>query len=298
MALRVGIIGLGKIGRACASNLIADGFPVYALRRPSTADFVDHGGHLCADTAELSAASEVIITCLASEAQMDEAYNSPQGLIAQARSGQTVVEMGTFPVALKKPLADALAAKGAAMLDCPISGIPAMVLQRNAILFVSGDEAAAQSIQPVIDSIAPKSCYVGAFGVGMTTKLVTNLLVVVNSMAVAEAMVLGNLSGLDSESMLKAVSPSAGGSAVLNYRGPMMAKRTYQPAAGAASIVMKDLAYIRDHARAVGAATPLVETALDWFKRMIEEGRAEDECAGIYEVILNASPGLLSDANG
>ena len=52
---------------------------------------------------------------------------------------------------------------------------------------------------------------------------------------------------------------------------------------------MKDLVYIRDHARAVGAATPLVETALDWFKRMIEEGRAEDECAGIYEVILGAS---------
>lgn len=78
------------------------------------------------------------------------------------------------------------------------------------------------------------------------------------------------------------VSSSAGGSAVLDYRGPIMAKRTYRPAPAPTSIVMKDLAYIRDHARAVGAATPLVETALDWFKRMIEEGRAEDEIAGIY----------------
>ncbi len=297
MALRVGVIGLGKIGRACASNLIADGFTVYALSRPSTADFVDHGGHLCADTAELLAASDVIITCLASEAQMNTAYNGPKGLIAHARAGQTVVEMGTFPVTFKKPLADALAAKGVTMLDCPISGVPATVLQRNAIVFVSGDEAAAQSIQPVIDSIAPKSCHVGAFGVGMATKLVTNLLVIVNSLALAEAMVLGNLSGLDSERMLKAVSPSAGGSAVLDYRGPIMATRTYRPAAGPASIIMKDLAYIRDHARAVGAATPLVEIALDWFNRMIEEGRAEDECAGIYEVILGASPGPLGDAS-
>ena len=294
---RVGIIGLGKIGRACASNLIADGFPVYALRRPSTADFVDQGGHLCADTAELSATCDVIITCLASGAQMHAAYHGPRGLIAHTSAGrtQTVIEMGTFPAAFKKPLADALATKGVTMLDCPISGIPATVLQRKAILFVSGDEAAAQSIQPLIDSIAPKSCHVGAFGVGMATKLVTNLLVVVNSMALAEAMVLGNLSGLDSERMLKAVSPSAGGSAVLNYRGPMMAKRTYRPAAGPASIVMKDLVYIRDHARAVGAATPLVEVALDWFQRMIEEGRAEDECAGIYEVILGASPGPITD---
>jgi len=273
MTLRVGIIGLGKIGRACASNLIEDGFTVSALSRPSTADFVDHGGHLCADTAELSAACDVIITCLASEAQMHAAYHGPQGLIAYTSAGQTVVEMGTFPAAFKKPLADALATKGVSMLDCPISGIPATVLQRNAILFVSGDEAAAQSIQLVIDSIAPKSCHVGAFGVGMATKLVTNLLVVVNSMALAEAMVLGNLSGLDSERMLKAVSPSAGGSAVLDYRGPLMAKRTYRPAAGPASIVMKDLAYIRDHARAVGAATPLVETALDWFKLKLTRSR-------------------------
>ena len=190
MALRVGIIGLGKIGRACASNLIADGFTVCALSRPSTADFVDHGGHLYADTAELSAACNVIITCLASEAQMNEAYNGPEGLIAHARAGQTVVEMGTFPAAFKKPLADALATKGVTMLDCPISGIPATVLQRNAILFVSGDEAAAQSIQPVIDSIAPKSCHVGAFGVGMATKLVTNLLVCVNSMALAPLTII------------------------------------------------------------------------------------------------------------
>ena len=291
MAPRVGIIGLGKIGRACASNLIADGFPVCTLSRPSTADFVDDGGQLCADTAELSATCDVIITCLASEEQMQNVYNGTQGLIDHSRAGQTVVEMGTFPAAFKTPLADALAQKSVNMLDCPISGIPATVLQRNAILFVSGDEAAAQSIQPVIDSIAPKSAYVGAFGMGMTTKLVTNLLVVVNSMAVAEAMVLGNLSGLDSERMLQAVGPSAGGSAVMGYRGPMMAQRTYRPAAGPASIVMKDLIYIRDHARAVGAATPLVETALDWFERMIQGGRAEDECAAIYEVILGASPG-------
>ena len=294
MALRVGIIGLGKIGRACASNLIADGFAVCALSRPSTADFVGDGGRLCADIAELSAACDVIITCLASEEQMRQVYygsEDRQGLITHVRLGQTVVEMGTFPAAFKKPLADALGQKGVTMLDCPISGIPSTVMQRNAIIFLSGDEAAAQAIRPVIDSIGPKSCYVGAFGVGMTTKLVTNLLVVVNSMAVAEAMVLGNLSGLESEQMLKAVGPSAGGSAVLNYRGPMMVQRTYQPAAGPVSIVMKDLKYIRDHARAVGAATPLVETALEWFERMIREGRAEDECAGIYEVILRASSG-------
>ena len=294
MVLRVGIIGLGKIGRACASNLIVDGFPVYALSRPSTVDFGDDGGELCASIADLCAVCDVIITCLASEEQMCTVYHGSGedvGLIASARAHQTIVEMGTFPAAFKQPLADALSKKDVAMLDCPISGIPPTVLARNAILFVSGDEAVAQSIEPVINSIAPQSSYVGSFGVGMTAKLVTNLLVVINSMAAAEAMVLSNLSGLESQRMLEVVGPSAGGSAVLNYRGPMMAQRVYQPAAGAASIVMKDLIYIRDHARSVGAVTPLVDTAIDWFEQMIEEGRGEDECAGIYEVIRGASLG-------
>ena len=112
---------LGKIGLACASNLLADGFTVSALSRPSTADFVDLGGRLSANTADLSGACDVIITCLASEAQMDTAYNGPEGLIAHARAGQTVVEMGTFPAAFKKPLADALAARDLQRMGPPRS---------------------------------------------------------------------------------------------------------------------------------------------------------------------------------
>ncbi len=290
MARRIGIIGLGKMGRACATNFIADGFEVWALRRSSTTDFDRDGGHLAANVAELVSKVDVVITLLASEEQMREIYAAPGGVIESARPGLAVMEMGTFPVSLKGPIADALQAKGAVMLDCPISGVPNHILQRTALVFASGDAEALASVKDVIDSIGPKSVSVGAFGAGMATKLVANLLVIVNSMAVGEALVLGNKSGLSSEQILKTVGPSAGGSRVLDYRGPLMAKRSYRPAMGTAAIILKDLKYIREHARNIGAATPLVETALDWFQRMIDEGRGEDECAGIYEVLLAARP--------
>lgn len=290
MARRIGIIGLGKMGRACATNFMADGMEVWALRRPSTAGFEREGGHLANNVAELVSKVDSVITLLASEEQMREIYGAPGGVIASARAGLHVLEMGTFPVSLKQLFADALKAKGAVMLDCPISGVPNHILQRTALVFSSGDGAAIAQVQDIISSIGPKSVPVGAFGAGMATKLVANLLVIVNSMAVAEALVLGNKSGLSSEQILKTVGPSAGGSRVLDYRGPLMVKRVYQPAMGTAGIILKDLKYIREHARAIGAATPLAETALDWFQRMIDEGRGEDECAGIYEVLLGATP--------
>ena len=93
---------------------------------------------------------------------------------------------------------------------------------------------------------------------------------------------------------MKAVGPSAGGSRVFDYRGPLMVQRVYRPAMGTASIILKDLKYIREHARTIGAATPLVETALVWFQRLIDEGRGEDECAAIYETLLGASGGRAS----
>lgn len=293
MKPRIGIIGLGKIGRAAARNLIADGFEVLALERPSTLDFAGDGGHLCSSISEMAAACDTIVTCLANEAQMEEAYrgsvDGAAGLIDSAREGLVVVEMGTFPIALKQALADALAGKGAKMLDCPISGTPPVVVNRNAIMFVSGAVEVIAHVRPVIDSIAPKSLVVGAFGAGMTMKLIANLLVIVNTMAVGEAFALGAGGGLDPELILAAVGPSAGASKVFDSRGPMMARRTYQPAPGPASIVHKDLGYIRDHARALGIVTPLVETALDWYGRMLAEGRGSEECAGILETLLAAS---------
>lgn len=290
MARRIGIIGLGKMGRACATNFMADGMEVWALRRPSSLDFERDGGRLADNVAELAANVDVVITLLASEAQMQDVYRGAGGVIESARAGQIMIEMGTFPVSLKQPLAEALKAKGAVMLDCPISGVPNHILQRTALVFASGEPSALAQVQDVVTSIGPKSVPVGAFGAGMSTKLVANLLVIVNSMAVAEALVLGNKSGLSSELIMTTVGPSAGGSRVFDYRGPLMAKRVYRPAMGTAGIILKDLKYIREHARAIGAATPLVETALVWFQRMIDEGRSEDECAGIYEVLRAASP--------
>jgi 3-hydroxyisobutyrate dehydrogenase len=281
-ASRVGILGLGRIGRVVAANLVGEGFDVAAVERPSSHDF---GGALQPDAAALAAASDVVVSALASEAQMEDAFLAPRGLVAGAHDDLIVIEMGTFPVALKRRLADALAARGAAMLDCPVSGTPPVVARREAVLFVSGDPEVARRAAPVLDAITPRQSFVGAFGAGMATKLVANFLVIANTLTTAEAMALGAASGLDPRAIIEAIGQSFAGSPVFNFRAPMMADRTYRPAAGPARIMWKDLQYIREQSDAAGLSSPVLQTALEWYGRLIEAGRGEDEGASVYELL-------------
>jgi len=281
-ASKVGILGLGRIGRVVAANLASEGFAVAAVQRPSSRDFI---GTLQPDAATLAAASDVVVSALASEAQMEEAFLAPRGLVAGAHKDLIVIEMGTFPVALKRRLADALMARGGAMLDCPISGTPPVVARREAVLFVSGEPEIARRAAPVLDAITPRQSFVGAFGAGMATKLVANFLVIANTLTTAEAIALGAGAGLDPKAMIEAIGQSFAGSPVFNFRAPMMADRIYQPAAGPARIMWKDLQYIREQSDAAGLAAPVLQTALDWYGRLIEAGRGEDEGAAIYELL-------------
>jgi 3-hydroxyisobutyrate dehydrogenase len=220
---------------------------------------------------------------------MHEAYHGPAGLVQGTHPGLTVVEMGTFPVALKTELAERLRASGTPMLDSPISGTPSMVANKAGVLFVSGDKAVADRWTEVFSVFAPKNFYVGEFGCGMAIKLVTNFLVGANSLAVAEAFNFGIKAGLDPDLMIKVIGPSAGGSRVFEFRAPMIAQRKFRPAPGPAHILWKDLQFIRDENERLGLAAPILKAQLEWFGKMIAQGKENDEVAAIFEQ-LEAAP--------
>lgn len=282
---RVGIVGLGNIGRAVADNLGAAGFAVTGVRRPSTADFP----RLAASAAELARTSDVVIVALATEEAMRAAYLAADGLVAGAHAGLCVIDLGTFPAALKQELADRLADKGTAMLDNPISGTPPVVRDGRGVLFVSGDGEAIARCRPVLDCIAPTNHTVGAFGAGMGVKLAANLLVIVDTLATAHAMLLGTRAGIDPRVLIEAISPSVAGSPIFRLRAPLMAQRRYQPAPGPAHVFLKDLKYIEAECRRLGVEAPLLPPALEWFGKLIESGRGLEEGAAIFDILEAAS---------
>ena len=215
----IGILGLGNIGRAVATNLAEAGFEVVAIRRPSAADFP----RLADCAAELARQCDVVVAALASEEAMRSAYLGAEGLVAGAVAGLVVIDMGTFPVTLKRELAEALSGKGAAMLDCPVSGTPPVVRAREAVLFVSGEAVEIERSRSVLDAIAPNHRTVGAFGAGMAVKWAANLLVTIQTFATAQAMLLGTRSGIEPQALIEAIGASFAGSSVFKSRAPLMA---------------------------------------------------------------------------
>jgi putative dehydrogenase len=286
----VGILGLGNIGRAVADNLAEAGFEPVAVRRPSAADFP----RLVDSPAELARSCEVVVAALASEEAMRAGYLGADGLAGGAHAGLSVIDMGTFPATLKRELADALAAKGAAMLDSPVSGTPPVVRSREAVLFVSGETAAIERCRPVLDAITAKHRTVGAFGSGMAVKWAANLLVTVQTFATAQAMLLGTRSGMDPQVLIEAVGASFASSPVFRSRAPLMAEARYQPASGPAHVFLKDLRYIEAECRRLGIAAPLIGPTLDWYAHLVDSGRGHDEGAAIYELLKDAPPAPAS----
>ncbi|MSO80057.1 MAG: NAD(P)-dependent oxidoreductase [Alphaproteobacteria bacterium] len=281
----IGVLGLGLIGGYAAETFLANGHRCLAVRRPSTEDFPARGGELVATPRELAAASEILVSALPGDDSIRSAMFGPDGVVAGAHDGLVIVEMNTAPVALKEELKAAIDRTPAIILDAPISGSRPMLAAGRGVIMTSGDAAAAERVRPVLELVAPKTMYVGAYGTGIKLKLVINFLVGANTVAIAEAMLFGHAMGLDSQTMLDVVGPSAGGSMGFNFRVPVIAARKWQPPSAPARLLYKDLKIIEAQVEALGLAAPAARLATGLYRQIEAAGRLEDDLSVVYEIL-------------
>src|SRR6202034_560557 len=144
----VGFVGVGKIGMSISQNLIKSGYRVVGYRRSALDEFVKIGGVPARSAAEVGAQADVVFSCLPSDKALEDVVHGPDGLIRSARPGQIVVELGSYPVAVKQRHVAPLAEKGAFFIDGEVAGTPGMVLARKGVVFLAGDEQACRTIEP------------------------------------------------------------------------------------------------------------------------------------------------------
>ena len=280
----IGLIGLGIMGSAIAANLIKSrfrviGYDVVAAKRRAV---TRAGGAAAASVEEVGAAAEVVITSLpSSDALLDVAA----ALAGSTTSPKHVIETSTLPIPVKEDARDRLAAVGTVVLDCPISGTGAQARTGDVIVFASGPKPECQAIGPVLDGFSRAHYYVGPFGAGSRTKFVANLLVAIHNVAAAEALVLAMKAGLDPALTLEVVAGGAGGSRILQLRGPMMVRGNYRKATATLAGFAKDRAIISDFARQVGAPTPLLAATVPVYTAAAAMGHAEEDTAAVCSVL-------------
>lgn len=285
MAEKIGILGLGLIGRVTAEKLMPEGYECIAVRRPSTEDFPDTGGKLVDTARELAEVSDIVISALPSVEASKTALEGPDGLLAGAHDGLTIIEMNTFGVAVKEEIKARVDATPATLLDCPVSGTQPIIRAGNGVIMMSGDEARCNAVKPVLEKICPKTFYVGDYGTGIKLKLMINFMVGANTVALAEGMLFGASMGLDPQLMIDIVGPSAAGSTVFNIRAGIIKDRAWQPCAGPSKLLWKDLDIVEEQADELGLSAPILRLCNDYYKKIEKAGRLEDECAVVYEIL-------------
>jgi len=281
---KVGVVGLGIMGGAFAQNLVKAGWHVvgYDIDPARRRAMAKAGVEIAADAKAVATEAQTIITSLPKPAALDATVKA----IVEAHVGpRVIVEASTFTIDDKVRAERTLRKAGHVMLDCPISGTGSQAKTKDLVVYASGDSKAIRKLKPLFAGFARAAHDLGVFGNGSRMKYVANLLVAINNVAAAEAMVLGIKAGLDPQTVLEMVTTGAGNSRVFELRAPMMVKDRYDEATMKISVWQKDMAVIGQFAREIGVPTPMFDASVPVYNKAMKSGHAEHDTAAVCAVL-------------
>jgi 3-hydroxyisobutyrate dehydrogenase-like beta-hydroxyacid dehydrogenase len=289
---QVGIIGLGIMGGSIARHLAAAGWQVigFDIAKERCDEAKAAGVEIAKSASDVAAKTTNILISL----PKPEALHATVAAIADAKLPRRVIaELSTFALDDKTSAEERLRAAGHTMLDCPLSGTGAQARNKDLVVYASGDAQAIKALMPVFADFSREAHDLGAFGNGMKMKFVANLLVAINNVASAEAMVLGMKAGLDPAQVLKLVKAGAANSRVFELRAPMMVENRYDGdnLTMRNSTWQKDMTVIGDYAASVGCPTPLFSATAAIYLAALSTGYA-DQDTGAVCAVLEAMAGV------
>jgi len=280
----LGVIGLGIMGGAFARNLVAAGWRVvgYDPHPARNREAKRAGVELAKNAAEVAAVVPTILTSLPKpQALVDTA----QAIAAAKLKSKVIVEMSTFNISDKEKAARMLRKAGHVMIDCPVSGTGSQARNRDLVFYASGNAKTIARLRPVLMAFGRGVFNVGEFGNGSRMKYVANLLVAINNVAAAEAMVLGMKAGLDPRMIVDLIKAGAGNSRVFELRAPMMAKGRYDDVTMKISVWDKDMRVIGDYARQIRVPTPIFDATKNIYLKAMKSGLGGQDTAAVCAVL-------------
>jgi 3-hydroxyisobutyrate dehydrogenase-like beta-hydroxyacid dehydrogenase len=288
MSERVGFIGLGRMGTAMAANLSRAGFALTAHNRtPATmASFAaEHGAATAPDPAALAEASDVVITMLADDEALRDVMSGPRGVIAGLRRGSLVIDMGTVGRQVILELADQVSARGADLIDAPVSGVPKVAAEGRLVIMVGADEALLERARPVLEAMSERIIHVGPRGAGAAMKVAINAAIHGLNQAVSEALVLAERSGIDRSTAYEIfVAGALSGPFVVNRR-QVFEHPGEGPQPFALRLAVKDLRLALELAAEVEAPLEQAELNKDVLERAVRAGLGDLDESAVAEYL-------------
>lgn len=287
MSLKVGIVGLGIMGGSFARNLLNADFEVYGfdILNTNIQELVNLGGKEGSSPRNIANQSDVVITSLPSITAFHQVMTGKDGLKDAKKDGLIIIECSTLPIDEKQTAHDSLADVGSILMDCPISGTGAQAVNKDLSVYVSGERAALDKCETILNGFANFTFYVGEFGNGSKMKFVANHLVHIHNVASAEAMVLGMKAGLEPGTIYDVIKAGAGNSRIFELRGPMMVEDNYNEATMKMDIWQKDMKTIGEFAAQLKCPTPLFAVGTEIYRSGLAKGMDKLDTASVCRVL-------------
>ncbi len=220
----IGFIGLGTMGSRIAKRLITAGHHVsgYNRTRSKAQDLLDAGMKWANSPRKVAEASSFVFSMVTNTSALRAITEGPDGILEGLAPGKIYVDMSTVSPAASRALAEKVAARGAHMLDAPVSGSVTTVEEGKLSIMVGGDPDAFEKVKPLLLDIGPKVTYVGANGLAVAMKIAVNLSLAVQMLAFSEGVLLAEKSGIARETAVEVMLNSVIASPMLKYRGPLV----------------------------------------------------------------------------
>lgn len=273
---RIGFIGLGVMGEPMCRNLARKaGRAVRAHDRDRralerlAADGVQPGG----SPAGAADGTDVVFLSLPSGAIVREVCHGAHGLLAAARAGQTIVDLGTSPVDLTRELAAEFSARGAVFIDAPVARTRAAAEAGTLAIMVGGDAGSFERVRPLLATFASDITHCGPVGCGQIAKILNNMVLFETVVAISEAKAIAERAGMDPAVLFDALSRGSADSFALRSHGlKAVLPGDFPERAFSVEYARKDLGYALKLAQDTGVDARGARTVDGWFAEAIAAG--------------------------
>ncbi len=273
---RIGLIGLGLMGRPMGMNLLKAGhsLTVWNRTRARADELVAAGAVLAKNPREVAEASEVLLSIVSDPPALESVLWGTDGAFRGLQAGTIYVDSSTISPVLVNRIASACQEREVRFLDAPVTGGDWGAREGNLVFMIGGDAATFKEVEPVLRVMGKKFFHLGPNGAGQTIKLAMNAILALEVGAVAEAIGLVTKAGLAGERLLEVLQASMGRSALLDLKTPLMLKGDFKPSFPL-RLMHKDLGLALDLANQLGVALPTTAAVREVYNHV--KGQAKED---------------------
>ena len=273
--MKIGWIGLGRMGRPMVENLVRKGFDVTAQNRSQgkVAELAALGATPGASFSQMAAELDAIHLCLPGTEPVEEVTAT---LLGSARPGLLLVDHSTIHPDSARELARLAAERGAAFIDAPVSGSGPVAERGELTIMCGGEPEAFERARPAMEAMGRTVALMGPSGSGALTKIVNNVLMAANLAVAMEGLLFAVKAGLDPQALFEVVRTASGASRTWERNAPRILSREFGKD-GSAYLTSKDQELAHELAAGMGLDMPVFEASRAFWKAAVESGLGEED---------------------